>query len=329
MKNKKSFELSFGVIFSIIAGIVILLIAIYATTRIIGTGTSIKYSEAATEISSLLNPIVNGITSAYATRVELKKESRIYLKCFYPDYRNYFGKQTVSFSEKSGLIKKWPAPGLNISFYNKYVFSENIEQGKTIYIFSKPFYSGFRVDDLVFMNMDKYCFVSPPSFIQEEISDLEIKNINISSDINSCKKEELKVCFGFSNDECNVSVYGTCDSFECENEYETGYVEKKGKQVNYYSSLIYAAIFSSPENYECNIARLGNKISELAQIYKDKIGIVKLKECNSVIEPHLNELIELSTNLSSRKLEYVYEKSKIMDKENCEANCKIYSSGSC
>ena len=47
---------------------------------------------------------------------------------------------------------------VEISRYNKYVFSENQSEGKNYYIFSKPFYAGYRVDDLVMTTFiyDKY-----------------------------------------------------------------------------------------------------------------------------------------------------------------------------
>ena len=329
LKCKRSFELPFSWLFAIIAGVIILLLAIYATSRLISVGTYATQSEAGKQIAILLNPVVNGITSAYATKIDLKRETRLTFGCYTENSKSYFGKQVISFAEESGLGKKWQESGANISIYNKFIFSDKLEQGKKIYIFSKPFYTGFRVDDLIFLSMENYCFVAAPEKIKNEVIGLNMKNINISSSLESCQKNSAKVCFDFQEDACNVSVYGTCGDFDCEDQYEAGYVIKNGKQMNYFKSLIYAAIFSSPENYECNINRLGKKIGELAAIYKDKADMVRLKGCDSVIGVYLDQLISSSDKLNSAKLENVYNKAKLMDEQNCDANCKIYTAENC
>lgn len=332
IKNKKGFEMSFGVMFAIIAGAIILFISIYAATRfIIPTGQYFEYSEAAKQISNSLNPVVNGITSALSTSINFKKETRIYIGCYETSSKSpYFGKQTISFSEESGLVKKWSKPGAEISRYNKYIFSENISQGKTLFIFSKPFYTGYRVDDLVFLSMDNYCFVSAPEIVKEEIISLSIQNINITDKVDDCKKSSTKVCFGFSTGECNISVVGDCDTDYCKNEYDKGYVKKEGKQLNYYGSLLYAAIFSSPEIYDCNIKRLGKKIAELGKVYKDKIDLIEPKECNSVIGNDLDLIISSAEKInSSAQLLGLFEEAKSMNEKNCDAECKVYPESDC
>lgn len=329
LRNKNSFDIPFSWIFAIIAGTVILLIAIYATTQFIGTTSYIKDSEAGKQFTILLSPISNGISSAQATRIDLNKETRIYVSCDASSYGNYFfGKQMIAFSEESGFMKKWGKPGANISLTNKYVFANRIEQGKTIYIFSKPFNTGFRVDDLIFMSTENYCFVAPPSFIQTEISDLnsKLKNINLSANIQDCQKSSFKVCFGFDTNGCNASVYGSCSSIQCGSEYDYGYTLRDNKRIDYFDSLIYASIFSSTDNYECNIKRLGNKISELSSVYRDKIGIVSQKGCSSTISGYLENIMSASRNLTSTRLMNIYENAVMMDEENGKSNCEIYSS---
>ena len=171
--SKKGIELSFAWIFAIIAGTIIILLAIYGATKLVGTSQTSQYSESSMNIKNMLNPIVNGVTSAYATKVDFPKETRLYLNCSMEStFTNVFGRQMLAFSEQSSFLKKWPSPGVSVSRYNKYIFSNSMEQGKTFYIFAKPFYVGFRVDDLVFMNAGKYCFVAAPETIQKEITDL-------------------------------------------------------------------------------------------------------------------------------------------------------------
>lgn len=330
LKCKRSFDIPFSWLFAIIAGAIILLIAIYAASKIVSTSTTLKESEAAKDLANVLNPITNGITSAFATKIELKKETRIYLSCEQSFSKGgYFGRQILSFSEKSGFIRKLPNPGMNISRYNKYIFADNMESGKTIYLFSKPFNSGFRVDDLIFMNLNKYCFIATPSEIEQEITGLNIKNINITSSLDLCEKSYVNVCFGFTEARCDVSVYGECSGASCSSEYETGYVEKNGKNLPYYDSLIYAAIFSSPENYQCNIARLGKKVYELANLYKDKAEIVRVKNCDTNLGVFLDNIISLSGNLTINKLNSLHDFSRQMNEENCKANCKLYPASEC
>lgn len=323
--SKKGFEMSFGMIFSIIAGAVILFLAIYATTKLVTTSQYTLYSESAQNIGNLLNPIVNDISVATRSpEINFKKETQIYLYCYAKDYLSpVFGRETISFSEKSGFFGGWSTPGANISRYNKYIFGQNMQQGKTIYLFSKPFYLGYKVDDLVFLTLNNYCFVAPPQYIKEEVESVALKNVNISSQITQCSKNSIKVCFGFTAEGCNMTVYPNGA------QYETGRVVKSGRTMEYAGSLIYAAIFSSPDIYECNIKRLGAKTVELAQIYKEKITIVKTKECSTQIENNLNTMIMLSNNLTSNKLKNLYDEAKTMDDKNCRAECKIYPSESC
>lgn len=324
--------MSFAWIFAIIAGSIIILLAIYAATKFVGTTQTSQYSESAMNILNALNPVVNGVTSAYSTKIDFPKETRLYLGCSMEStFTSVFGRETLAFSEQSSFLRKWPEPGVNVSRYNKYIFSNEIEQGKTFYIFSKPFYMGFRVDDLVFLNAEKYCFVAPPTLIQKEIEDLNLKNVNHTDNIEKCKPEEVKVCFEFTLDECDMSVYGECEDDYCgdSGRYDFGKVERKNGKVNFYSgSLIYAAIFSSHEIYECNIKRLANKINELAKVYKNKIVILRSKECNTVIDNDLDSIIAASENItSSIKFLELRIPAKIMDEKNiADTQCPVYNS---
>ena len=330
--SKRSFELSFGMLFAIIAGAIIIFIAIYATTRFVRIEKYAAYSEAAKAIANLMNPVVSGITSAYATKIDFKKETRVYVNCSTESvFSPYFGRQIIAFSEESGIFKRWSEPGAEIARYNKYIFADSTEQGKKLYIFSKPFYLGFKVDDLIMLSMKDYCFVGAPGFVQEEIEDIGLENVNISGSIEKCKHDSVKVCFGFSTTDCNVSVYGECSEEYCKTEYDTGRIVKNGKTVYYVGSLIYAGIFSSPEIYECNVKRLGKKTAELGSVYIDKIDIVKQKECNTVIEPFLEQIIVSSKNIkSSSNLININYQAKLMDEQNCnQMLCKIYSSEEC
>jgi hypothetical protein len=318
LKNKKGFEMSFAMLFSIIAGAVILFLAIYAASKVINTGQYAASSESAQSLSNLLNPIVNDISvSTKIPEVTFRAETRVYLGCYPTYYKSpIFGSQVISFSENNGFFGGWSAPGANITRNNKYIFGEKMQQGKTIYLFSKPFILGYKVDDLVFMTMSNYCFVSAPLEIREELSDLNIKNINFTNQLSSCKKGYTTVCFDFTSD-CNITVYP-------DNDYQVGRIEKSGKTLNFVGSLLYAGIFASPDIYECNVKRLGTKANELARIYKEKINLVKTKDCSTLIEPNLEAIIAMTANLTSQKLSDLYQEALIMDQKHTSQNCKIY-----
>lgn len=325
-KSKRGvIELSFSWIFAIIAGIIIILMSVYAVSRFVQTSQYSTYSESAKNIGNLLNPVVNGITSAYSTRIEFKKTTRIYLGCSEKSTNSpVFGRQTIAFSEESGFLKKWTIPGANISRYNKYIFSNTVEEGKKLYIFSKPFYTGYRVDDLVYITAKNYCFVGMPDFIKEEIESINPGNINISTNVQNCKA--TSVCFGFSDSKCNITVLPDINE-----DYSTGTVKKENNAILqfYGPALMYAAIYSSPEIYNCNIKRLGNKIFALGQIYKEEIDLVKAKNCNSVISSYIENIQRLCLNITASKLKEIYTNSKEMDDENCRSECRIYAPEKC
>ncbi len=326
LSSKRSFEMPFSWIFAIIAGSFIILMAIYATTKFVQTTQYSQYSESAKTLGNLLNPVVNGITSAFSTKIEFRKEIRAYFNCSETSVNSpIFGRQTITFAEQSGFLKKWTKPGAEITKYNKYIFSDNIEQGKTLYLFSKPFYMGFRVDDLVYLSASKYCFIGAPEFVKDEINSVNAGNVNLTTNINQCKAADKKVCFGFSASGCNVEV--TADRNQ---DYNSGSVRKDNQTSNYYgSSLMYAAIFSSPKIYQCNIKRLGNKVYALGDIYKEKVELTKLKECNSVIGPYIKDIQTVAKNLTQYNLKIVYTTAEQMNEQNCKSECKIYSPESC
>lgn len=326
LKTKKGFEMTFGMLFSIIAGAVILFLAIYASSKfIVPFGKYYDYTEAAKQISNYLNPVYSGAASAYLTHVDFKRETRIFLGCEETSKNSpYFGRETIAFSEESGIGGKWAEPGAEISRYNKYIFSDNLSQGKIYSLFTVPLYAGFKADDLIMAFMQKYCFVSPPEQIRSEIEDLGSSAINVTNNIAHCPANSYRVCFG-ENPKCNVSVIGLCTDSFCENPYDYGYITKNGQTMNYYGNLIYAAIFSSPEIYECNVKRLGKKIAELGKVYLNKISIVSKENCNSAIGDDLNRIITIAKNVKkSRDILDIYPISKQMDDLNNVADCKIY-----
>lgn len=317
LKSKRSFEMSFAMIFSIIAGSIILFLAIYAATRVINIQKSAAYTGTAKSIDNYFGALVTGTASAAGTVLDFKKEIRVYTSC---ESSGTFGSQTTGYSEKSGVGEKWSDVGGKIKRVNKYIFANGTESGKKMYFFIKPLFFGFKVDDMIMMSGSEYCFVenNMPNSIKGAINDLGLANVNVSS-ISGCKKDSIKVCFGSNSAGCDVLVHGD------DSEYETGYISKDGRLSYYAGNLLYAAIFSSPDIYECNVQRLGKKTAALADLYSKKIDIVKSSGCDSNIGSYLEKIKDRAGSISSsQSIGSIYRTAAEMDEKNRLAMCKIY-----
>ncbi len=279
-RDKKAIAMSFNWIFALIAGTIILFLAIYATTQYIQTSEKTIYTETAAQLISLFDPLETGLASGKSDEINFKKQSRIYLDCSYLN-NHPFGEQTIAFSEKT-FGDKFGEKGEEVSIKNKYVFAENIVEGKKMSIFSKPFEMGFKVADIIVINSEVYCFYKASNEIKDEIEGLGIKNIQFSDDLNNCTG--TSVCFIGSG--CDINVLNNK-------------VVKGSEELYYTDSLLYAAIFSSPENYECNIKRLRNKFNELSLVYIDKIKIIENKGCSSNTEAKLRIMMDSAKALKS------------------------------
>jgi len=134
---------------------------------------------------------------------------------------------------------------------------------------AKPFEFPFKVSDLIYLTSKErgYCFFQPPREIKEELSDLNQENILVEDD--ACPENSIKVCFTSSDGSCDINV----DRFQKS-------VEKRG-EVMYYEtdSLMYAAVFSDKNIYECQVKRLMKRTSELAKLYDEKQQLLMKQGC--------------------------------------------------
>ena len=309
MKNKKAFEMSFAWIFSIIVGALILFIAIYATSKFISTRRFEIDTQTAAKLAILIDPLETSIEAGKSSVINFNKETRIYNSC---SSSGNFGRHLISLSSKSGIGKDWLEPGAGIPINNKYIFSEDVEQGKEFSVFSMPFEMPFKVSDLIFISGKKYCFIRSPNKIKDDIQSLNLKNIELVDLNSNCSQTAEKVCFN-PGPECDIEVY----SNDLSEEYNTGQVVKNSRTMYFTGPLIYGAIFSSPEVYECNTKRLMLRLKNLGEVYQDKIRIIEKKGCNSNLEGNLNLLTNLARNLdSSQKLFLVQEKADEIKKIN-------------
>jgi hypothetical protein len=310
MINKKAVEMNFSLIFSIIAGAAILFLAIYAASQFIETRRYEIDTQTAAKLSILLDPLETSLESGKSSLIHFDAETRIYNECY--DYGN-FGKQTISIAKKS-RGREWQDPGGDTQLYNKYIFSSEREQGQDFGIFTKPLKMPFKISDLIFFSGKDYCFVNAPEDLKDELEGLSIKGVNFTTKNSDCSMVSEKVCF-LSSAGCDITVYPT-DS-------ESGNVVKNGATLYYTDSLLYGAIFSSPEVYECNVKRLMLRLVNLCFIYKDKIEILESKGCSSLLDSHLSELIGLARG-GAGQLAAVKEKADEINMINSVADCRLY-----
>lgn len=307
--NRKGFlQISFGWLFALIVGAFVLFMAIFLSVKLIGTQNAQSDAELGSDISVLLNPLQSGFEEGLTSYIQFPNPTRIYNSCY---SEGKFGRQTIRTSQKT--FGKWSEIGTEIDANNKYIFSDKIVEGERIILFSKPFYFPFKVADLIFMSSaDKtYCFVGANEELIEELSQLNLKNIENSTTISGCLKDSEKVCFRSQSG---------CDTIVDEN---SGEITKEGKRV-YFSSeaLMYAGIFSDPTNYECQVKRLGKRVGILAELYSNKKDSIKEVGCSSNL--NLNLLSGAGSIKESFDMLSLAETAKDLGEKNDNSNCKLW-----
>lgn len=317
IKNKKGFEFSFGWIFAIIVGAVILFLALYAVSNIVKDERKISDTEAGKQLGIILSPLETGIGSNKITLIHFPIETRIYNDC---DIYGNFGEQKISIATKSGVGNAWDKPGKPSIFYNKYIFSPSIIEGKDSTAFSKSLALPFKVTDLIYLiPPEDYCFVNPPRAIEQEIIDSSPKNINVSLSIAECKKGSKKICFGsFRDSKCNTFV-----------DIQEKSVRKGSSKVYYEddseNSLLYSAIFAEPEIYECQLKRLMKRTTELSLLYIAKSQALSPRGCSSNLELDIqiyaNATLSFNNSADLPKIIFMSEELK---RRNGLLSCSLF-----
>lgn len=322
--NKRAFEFSFGWIFSLFIGAAVIALAFYAATEFIGSQETISNTEVAQEISTLLNPISSGLSSGKTFEITTSEQTSIFNEC---DERGNFGKQIISVSGEGNLDSKSTAVGLDASSNDKYVFSENLVEGRNFRGFSQPFYYPFRIGDLIYLiSKDQtYCFVSPPEDVEEDIRSLRLDEdelIRIVSSKSDCQNEEKEVCF-FSGD-CEVEI--DMDSKLVKKEFDELYFEESFSEGSK-NALLFGAIFSSKEVYECQVKRLLKRGANVASLLIGKVDQLGARGCSSSnLKSDLFSYSNYCLNVSSSKeVKFnIFDLANNIEEENDAASCKIY-----
>ena len=186
MINKRGFEFSFAWIFAIIVGAVILFIAIFAATRLIDTSQTEQEAKISEQLGIILNPIETNLEDTKYAVIGFSDETKVFNSC---RETGSFGRQGISTSTRSSIGKEFKDPGIENFFFNKYLFSNNVEQGKNLYLIVKPFEMPYKIADLIFASSDSYCFVDAPNDVEEDILDLGVEHVKTTSQDEDCERE--------------------------------------------------------------------------------------------------------------------------------------------
>ncbi len=318
MMNKKAFEFSFAWLFAIIVGAVIIFLAVYASTKLIKTQRTIQDTELGKELGIILNPIETSFETGKAQKISFPFQTRIFNDC---KTISTFGLQKLSTSTKS-QVGEWQSSGEQSTFYNKYLFSENVIEGKDYIVFSKPFEMPFKIADLIYIwpETERYCLVNPPREIEDEINDLKLETINIASKQSECPAEAKKVCFISSGCDIDITLDTSASKIK-------GSAKKKALDRVYFESpaLLYGAIFASPSLYECQVTRLMKRASELSWLYYSKTSFLSSKGCSSNLEADLLSYANQTFSInSSSQLRSIAFNSENIGRKNNELNCQLF-----
>ncbi|MEK6875221.1 MAG: hypothetical protein AABX30_00900 [Nanoarchaeota archaeon] len=307
LNKKADIQISFSWLFALIAGAVILFLAIYISTKLIMNQTYVMSTETAKQIEILTNPLETGFESETARVMTLQTDTKIYNECY--DGGN-FGEQGIKLTQKN--FGKWPEPGAEIKFKNKYIFSDSEVQGKNFYLMSKQFNYPFKIADLIILTSaeKEYCLIDAPEEIEDD------KNVfpdNVKFESEGCSKESIKVCF--AGGKCSINV-----------NYAFNYLEKEGKRLEFTKDLLYGAIFSDGIIYNCQIKRIMKRASILSDLYSNKIEIVSRKDCNSNLKENLIQFknfadVDEKTNINFQILDEIKED---IENKNKNADCRLW-----
>lgn len=186
----------------------------------------------------------------------------------------------------------------------------------------KPILLPFKIGDSIALWSGSYCFVQPPSDIQDDLALLQGAGnpIIVASKPEDCVRNSTVVCFTAGG-----ILSGTKSLCSVIVELETKSVEKKGQKLFYIEPLLYAAIFSEPRLYECTIQRLLSRAAFLASLYEDKSALITSRSsgCSSELQADLTAYRTIAHNGTSRSLALLEEKAKELDAKNPDA-CPLW-----
>jgi hypothetical protein len=312
MKNKRG-DFNFALLFAIIAGSAILLLAIYGAVKAGNSAQVQSAAEVAKEFDIITNPLQGGFAPTKTSLITFPKNTRIENTC---SFYNDFGYNSIAVQSEVGTGDKWLDSTIPVRINNKYIYSD-FEEGKSFRVMSKSFEFPYKVADLLFITSKNYCFMHPPAELAKSILSLSVKPteqnfIGVETDENNtCFDEAITVCFEFGN--CDIVISGTCnDETSCDSKYDSGTVRKNGETMTYEGNLLFAALFSSKEIYDCNFQRLMFRTSKIADILSAKADLMNARGCNTQMKLDMEYFSGITKNGQIEDLRTLSSAAKIL-----------------
>jgi hypothetical protein len=306
MISKKG-DFNFVWLFAIIAGTAFLILAIFFALKIGGTLKTTGDTEIAKSLEAIVDPLQAGFVDGKTTSITFAVNTQINLVCDDTE----FGSEMLSVITESDLRRKNPPTPIEVRIPNKYIFAQE-DVGKKYYVFSKKFELGFPVADILFISTGQYCLVNPPERIKSEIMGLNPPNIKVKDQINNtCSDDSIQVCFKYGDD-CNMTVYANCYGSNCVDEFETGTITKGSESTKFFGDLIYGAIFSEKELYECNVKRLLYRTSQIATVYTEKADLLDARGCGTNLNSDLSSFSQLTADANVDNLPNLFLAGKVL-----------------
>jgi hypothetical protein len=323
LNNKQGFEFSFGWIFALLFGAVIIFLAVYMAFNIVAGERRASDVGLTKSFDTLLYPVGTGLESNKVTQITFPVETRLMFQC---NSNGDFGEQIIKTSASSSLGNKYSQNPINVKSKDKYIFAGSSIEGKDFLTFVQPLNLPFDVADLVYFisAKQKYCFiVSKTSSVGKELDNLKKNNYYFNKsvfigDLNDCPADSNKVCFNSgAGSNCNISISGN--------------QVIKGNKIVYFdggeigNSLLYAAVFSESDYYECQVKRLNKRASELAKLYIEKQKMSPAG-CGLGLGAALETYANLTKNFNNTKnsLGDVVSLAKEIRRQNEELSCPLF-----
>jgi len=322
MINKKGFDFNFSWLFALVIGAVIIFLAIYFVSTYSGFQRKSVDSLAGKQFSILLYPTGADLDNDKIDLISFPIETHIDLKC---DSSGNFGTQLIQTSGSSTIGKEYSESGIYSKLNDRYIFSNNQLEGKDFLVFVKSLNLPFKIADVILLipTNKKYCFVSSPNKISDEIEKFKLQNSKFNESFfladtpAECPRRSEKVCF--SGGDCETKVYPL-----------TGKVIKGDKSVffgdlNENDALLYGAIFSDLDNYECQIKRLMLRTSAISNIYLEKGETLSPPSCGAGLTSQLFSFVNITQALnSSLDLKNILSLSNEIQNKNKDLSCPLF-----
>jgi hypothetical protein len=157
---------------------------------------------------------------------------------------------------------------------------------------------------------ENFCFVNTPVKIKNNLELLNQKNFHFTP---SCPEDSTKICFDQTG--CEISINTNSKTV------------KKNSQTVWYETeaLMFAAIFSDKELYECQVKRLLDRTKKLSKIYFEKSQNLNSINCNNAVKQALNGYVSsIDSYEVSSDLTDLYPLSYSMKNSNKYSSCKLW-----